>query len=178
MYLTIPFGFTDPLGYGPDDTYVFVNGCSGSGSVGCDPSKETSWDALAAQWAGYLALLKAEYLYQKWGPKELLYVWLRSHVRFLTVQSASSGADRLQQLLSEIPGNGGIHLIGHSLGAAAIMEYLARARESEVAQSNPAFATGFSVTLDPRIRSAVMIDPAMGWMWQVSMIPTARCWLP
>jgi len=116
------------------------------------------------EWAGYLVVLHIEFLLGHWGDNfpdengrpQSWAVWEATHVQFLTATSATGGADALQAFLAQHPHDrGGIHLIGHSIGGSAVLEYLARAHETAAGIYN------YGVVLDPRIKSAVIIDPLL-----------------
>ncbi len=155
-----PLRFVDELGYGPNDYYVFVNGCASPCTKPGEGDPLKYFIAMMGQWLGYTNQFHQQYLDEKWGDPNDWDKWAHEHIKFLTVTDANSGADQLADLIkNDIPQNGGsINLIGHSLGGSAILEYLTRAYETASGKHN------WGVTLDPRIKSAVIIDPSLaGW---------------
>lgn len=130
-----PLRYMDPSGYSPTDYYVFVNGCFSSGCE-VDPK----W----GEYEDYLFYMYTEV----WGQDETTWgSWKKDHLKKLGASGAEDGAKGLERLLGELPKNQGskIHMLGHSIGAAAILEYLGRAKDG-------------TAKLDRRIRSVVLVD--------------------
>ena len=158
-----PLRYVDTSGYGPEDYYVFVNGCIGSGS-------SSGGECANSNWGEYLLLLRELFDRGNWAQGDE--IWQRhtfeqwafqldgGHARFIGVFDTGLGASAIENELSGIQGTGHIHLIGHSMGGGAIAEYLYRAR---AAQQQPItrLVHGYKL-LDPRVSSATLIDPYVG----------------
>ncbi len=116
--LNNPLRYVDPTGHDPNDFYVFVQGG--------DFNKEW-WDAfvnwLGIQW-GYNIESK------EWSD------WKEAHVGYTNYATTGKAGEfaqdlsrwlqndaKIQKWADKFPG-GGIHLIGHSMGGAVVMEYL------------------------------------------------------
>ncbi len=160
-----PLRHVDATGYGPEDYYVFANGCTGSSNSG-------GGECANSNWGEYLLLLRELFDEGNWGQGDE--IWQRytfeqwafqldgGHARFVGASTMDQGANAIENELSRIQGTGSTHLIGHSMGGGAIAEYLRRAK---VAQEYPVLGdlAGYK-SLDPRVSSVTLLDPYVGGM--------------
>lgn len=144
-----PLRYIDLLGYGPNDHYIFVNGCTPS--FMCSSAPQPTWDE-------YQDYLYGEY--KKWQRELARYgepplppweQWKAEHVHFITALTLGGAAEEIESTIAGIKDEGAnIHLIGHSFGGTAIMRYFANMKRNE--------RTGRGRQLDPRVKSVALID--------------------
>ncbi len=144
-----PLGHIDPSGYGPEDYYIFVQGCI---STPCNRNSPDDWGEYGSQ-------LHSEYnkwvqKYQHLGESDEIAAlgggwedWAARHTRSIGAGDLLGGADAIRTAIAGIkdddPGVD-IHLLGHSMGGGAIAQYILDA------------AAG--IGYDSRVKSAVLID--------------------
>jgi RHS repeat-associated protein len=153
-----PLRFIDQLGFGPEDYYIFVQGCTSS--TACDRDDPSDWGEYGEQ-------LKKMYDEEGWGvigtfggqtitmPFE---VWAKTHVKYVGAKTLAGGAEGIRKTIEGITDHGpgvDIHLLGHSEGGAAVAKYLLEAADGKGA--------------DSRVKSAVLIDAPLvtyqpGWV--------------
>ncbi|MDQ3707367.1 MAG: PA14 domain-containing protein, partial [Chloroflexota bacterium] len=148
-----PVRYTDPLGYGPEDYYIFVEGCVlGTGACVRDE---------ASDWGEYNDTLRRMYNSQFWGLRydgngniywEDYETWAKKHVITVPAPDPTNGADNIWAAIQGITDRGpgvDIHILGHSAGGGAVAQYLIDA------------ATDPN-RYDPRVKSAVIVDAPIG----------------
>lgn len=164
-----PLRYIDPSGYGPNDHYIFVEGCvpgsvSGGGIVGCGHPN----------WGEYTDLLRRQYgywqdKYARYGDEDRTAVlgggygeWSNTHVHNVYATSAQDGRDKIAGIVAGLPSGTGIHLFGHSMGGAAILAYLNRMRYWDDPANRAFFHPSASelAGYTGRIKSATIIDAA------------------
>ena len=141
-----PLRYIDTSGYGPNDYYVFVEGCV------FNPCKE---DVPITDFGEYMEILRELYIKEGWGyaagDKYVAFAdWAKTHVYTANASSLDDAAARINDILTnKIPkdSNSNIHLLGTSQGGAAIMQYLA-----------DTYGSNAKYKLDPRIASVTTID--------------------
>ncbi len=144
-----PLRYNDPSGHTANDYYVFVQGCvSGCGADSEAPNA----------WGEYTQLLHQEYegwanRYRRYGEELPSWTdWSAEHIRYMKASDSMIGSAALALLLEGIPYSPGshIHLIGHSEGGGAIMNYFGRRMNDD------------HLYLDNRISDATFIDAPLG----------------
>ena len=158
-----PLRFVDTLGYGPDDYYVFMIGCTSHPET-CDMSHKGAGEYgkyLRGLWRSWAAI------YERTGEQlsgadgfSNLGAWWKEHTRFVAVPTVGEGAESLARTLEGITGNGDIHIWGHSGGGQAILEYLASTKTMY-----GKFAQMAHHSLDKRIASIALIDTGVAGSW-------------
>ncbi len=146
-----PIRYVDPLGYGAEDYYVFVQGCLDGN---CNRKNVRDWE-------GYTDHLRNMYNRGGWGLRyheghiywESFDTWAKTHVKYVGVDEMDSakGAAKIRETIQGITDDGpgvDIHILGHSMGAGAIARYLHDAAQG--------------LGYDSRVKSAVMIDAPIG----------------
>src|SRR6476620_5832309 len=137
-----------------DQHYYFVNGCV-SAPVDCGKATGDTWgeyytelrhlyDEAAASVAGRGG--------SRTAPTPTFDEWAKTHVHFLSGQTAAAGAYQIEQSLPQNKDQADIHMIGTSAGGASIFAYLSRAMRGEVA-------------LDRRVRSGIAVDSPLGFQF-------------
>jgi len=159
-----PLRYIDQLGYAPGDQYIFVEGCVpgsvvGAGAAGCGHPDwgeyMTQLRRIYASWQGEYAQLGEQWTYGTFDE------WAATHVHNVVALSGGSGADAIAGVVSTLPAGTAVHLFGHSMGGAAVLEYLNRMRyiQGLLAKGEleyPNVLKGY----DARVKSAVFIDAA------------------
>jgi RHS repeat-associated protein len=132
-----PLRYVDPSGHGPEDYYIFVQGCvalSGGGDPCNNPPQE--------DWYLYLDFLRNSLGFGEMKEKQF-YEWANTHVKF--VRARNSDPTGIAEAVNGLnPGGGSIFLIGHSAGASAVMNYLRSLKENPTA-SMPRIGGAFAI---------------------------------
>jgi hypothetical protein len=132
-----------------DQHYYFVNGCV-SAPIDCGKANGGTWGEYYTE----LGQLYSEAAAQVAGQEPLptFDEWAKTHVHFLSGQTAAAGAYEIEQALPQNKSQAGIHMLGTSAGGAAIFFYLSQALRG-------------NVELDRRVRSGVAVDSPLGFQF-------------
>jgi RHS repeat-associated protein len=156
-----PLRYVDTSGYGPEDNYIFVEGCIQGYVVG-----EKIGGCTSHYWGEYLDLLKDLYLntwkmdplkWEDWAFGNAATGVVR-HVHHLVAHDVLTGAAAIESKIAEITGSGKINLVGHSEGGAAIMKYFTGMRAREQINGLLPSVIPRLPEIDPRVNSALLID--------------------
>src|SRR4051812_966597 len=132
-----------------DQHYYFVNGCV-SAPVDCGKADGDTWGEYYTE----LSRLYSEAANSAADKEQVqpFDQWAKSHVHFLSGQTAAAGAYEIEKALPRNRDPADIHMIGTSAGGASIFFYLAQVMRGEV-------------ELDRRIRSGVAVDSPLGFQF-------------
>ena len=87
--------------------------------------------------------------------------WQKTHVYNVVATTAGSGADEIAGMVRSLPSGAGVHLFGHSMGGAAVLEYLNRVRRIQInLDKGVLYSRDVLRGYQARLKSAILIDAA------------------
>jgi hypothetical protein len=137
-----------------DQHFYFLNGCVFN-PLDCGLANRSSWEE-------YYQALGAVYVRVQNLPgldnahsAALYAAWADTHIFYLSARTAPEGAAQLDDLLHQDTETRVVHLTGTSVGGASIFSYFSQAMRGEV-------------SLDSRLRDAVVVDAPLGFQFPLT----------